>query len=218
MEIKRIDENTVRCIVSKEDLKEHDIKMEDFIRNSSNVNDFLHTIIAMAEEEVGFVADKGVLAMQVAILSPDKLAITFSDSDKSPANQIADQIKDILGEIISGSGVPKKKEKIVEKPAKQVDENLHVYEFDDIDTVVMLSKNMQADLRVKTVLYKDEPANKYILVIYKARASRRDFNVVSNVAIEYGEAIKYDPVKLAYLEEHCVKIIAANVFDKLRKM
>ncbi len=225
MEIKRINENTIRCIVTKEDMQKYDIKIEDFIKNSSCVNEFLHTVIELAQEEVGFVADKGMLAMQVAIISPDKLAITFSDSEQSPTSQIMNQIKDIFGEMTKQEVVSKPEgvlpEPSVQKEVEKVDkkvQDMFMYQFYYMDDIINFCKNMPDNLRVKTVLYKDEEKGTYILVIYKYKASKKDFNRIANVAIEYADVFKYNPAILAYVEEHNTKIIAANVIDKLKKV
>ena len=48
MRFRRIDDETVRCIVSKEDMMEYGIVLEDFFKNRSKIHDFLHMIVEKA--------------------------------------------------------------------------------------------------------------------------------------------------------------------------
>ena len=52
MKFRRIDEDTVRCIVSKEDMQEFGIVLEDFFKNKSKIHDFLHEVVERAEQDL----------------------------------------------------------------------------------------------------------------------------------------------------------------------
>ena len=50
MEFIRINENTVRCIVTEDDMREYDVDIDDFLKNRGKVQDFLHTIVERASD------------------------------------------------------------------------------------------------------------------------------------------------------------------------
>ena len=54
MRFKRIDVDTVRCIISEEELMENGLEVDDFLQNDGRTESFLRKIISMAEEEVGY--------------------------------------------------------------------------------------------------------------------------------------------------------------------
>ena len=54
MRFRKLDEKTICCMLSEEDLTDNDITIEDFIHNRDNVQYFLEEIIETAREEVGF--------------------------------------------------------------------------------------------------------------------------------------------------------------------
>ena len=56
MRFRKLDEKTICCMLSEEDLTDNDITIEDFIHNRDNVQYFLEEIIETAREEVGFEA------------------------------------------------------------------------------------------------------------------------------------------------------------------
>ena len=52
MKIERIDDKTVKCFLSNEELVEYDIDYKDFVTRSAKAKEVVHEIIAQAEEEV----------------------------------------------------------------------------------------------------------------------------------------------------------------------
>ena len=59
MRFKRIDVDTVRCIISEEELMENGLEVDDFLQNDGRTESFLRKIISMAEEEVGYKVQGG---------------------------------------------------------------------------------------------------------------------------------------------------------------
>jgi len=99
MKFIRVDEDTVRCIVTEEDMKEHGVEIDDFLSNKGNVHEFLHSIVEQAVEEVGYEAKNGVLSMQVVPLPKNTLAITFSEKEDQGIQDMISQIKDVVGDV-----------------------------------------------------------------------------------------------------------------------
>ena len=99
MEFERIDAGTVRCILNKEDLEAYNVKIDDFFKNSSNIYDFMHEIIEMAEQEVAYKPDGNMLSMQVALLPENKLALTFYESQRDSIEGMLGHIKNVVGDI-----------------------------------------------------------------------------------------------------------------------
>ena len=72
MKIERIDDKTVKCFLSNEELEEYEIDYKDFVTRSDKAKEVVQEIIEQAEEEVGY--------------KPPKYAFDlhdFSDSDIS---------------------------------------------------------------------------------------------------------------------------------------
>ena len=79
MRFKRISTDTVRCIITQDELKENGLDMDDFLSNNGRTEEFLRKMIEQAEQEVGFKVQGGPLTIQVAVLPENKLALTFSE-------------------------------------------------------------------------------------------------------------------------------------------
>ena len=97
MEFKRIDNETVRCIINEEDMKEYNIEIDDFLKNRGKIQEFLHQIVERAVDEVGYNPKNGMLAMQVMPLPRNRIAITFSEKSTIGMEDILRQVNDVLG-------------------------------------------------------------------------------------------------------------------------
>ena len=60
MKFKRIDTETVRCLISEEELSENGLVLDDFFNNKGKTEEFVRRVIAMAEQEVDYITDSTV--------------------------------------------------------------------------------------------------------------------------------------------------------------
>lgn len=100
MKIERIDENTIKCFLSMEELREYDISYKDFIVKSDKAKLLMDEIISQAEEEVGYEPPQFAFDMQIMMIPDQGMVLTFSDKGgDSLSREIMDclkGVKDIL--------------------------------------------------------------------------------------------------------------------------
>ena len=105
MKFKKIDNKTLCCMLSKEDLTDNDITLEDFIHNRDKVQSFLEEIIETAKDEVGFEASGPMLSIQIMAMHPDGVMITFSEDPKDMASAFRSGLEQIREELGSDGWV-----------------------------------------------------------------------------------------------------------------
>lgn len=93
MQFRRLDENTVRCILSQEDMEERGLEFEDFFTDKDKTKNFLEDIVRQAQEEVGYEASSESVAMQVMPLPDNRLALTFSEKNDMSLKSMLGNIK-----------------------------------------------------------------------------------------------------------------------------
>lgn len=103
MKFKRINEDTIRCIITEEDMIEHGVNVDDFLRNRGNAREFLHEIVERASEEIGYEVHSGMLSMQVMPLPSNALAVTFSEQNENSLNNIIEGIRHAIGSLEAAS-------------------------------------------------------------------------------------------------------------------
>lgn len=227
MEFFRIDENTVRCIVTEEDMREYDVKIEDFLRDRNKVQEFLHTIVERASDEVGYEPKDGVLAMQIMMLPKNRLAITFSEKEEND-DDISDLIQQLAGATIEKSSslkeVFKDGEVVKEKPKTKVKKKdapvspIQIFRFNTLNDFEQFCNILSDKMTIKSSLYKDEKQKVFYSVIEKGRLSKVNFGHVCRMATEYGTYVSDKQDRKAYIEEHMNSVIKSKAVKVIKKM
>ena len=78
MKIERIDDKTVKCFLSNEELEEYDIDYKDFVTRSDKAKEVVQEIIEQAEEEVGYKPPKYAFDLQIMMLPDEGLVLVLS--------------------------------------------------------------------------------------------------------------------------------------------
>ena len=97
MRIERVDEKTVKCFLSNEELEEYNIDYKDFVMRSEKAKEIVQEIIEHAEEEVGYKPPKFAFDLQIMMLPDQGMVLTFSE--KEPEVKEGDQLIECLKEM-----------------------------------------------------------------------------------------------------------------------
>jgi adapter protein MecA 1/2 len=81
MDFRRIDEETVQCILSEEEVNAYGFQIEDFFTDKDKAREFLEHLVEVAQEEIGYEAKSGMVSMQMMKMPNNDLVITLSDRD-----------------------------------------------------------------------------------------------------------------------------------------
>ena len=227
MKFRRIDEDTVRCIVSKEDMQEFGIVLEDFFKNKSKIHDFLHEVVERAEQEVGYEPKEGLLSMQIMPISQNSIAITFTEKEDGGYDDMINNIKETVADIISENEaddelqsddviedfedeieVNDEKDDLVEENFTVGRDYRNMLDYPKImvamPTIQGLEdycKAVNINKSIRSELYYLKNKELYCLVIDKNRLSVNDFKTITRLAIEYSSNITNNKKIIAYVRE-----------------
>lgn len=97
MEYKRIDENTIRCIITEEDMENFGLDLDEFLSHSQKSDDFLRHIVEEARDELGYETQNGMVSMRLEVLSDNRISLTFaSGDDKNMFQQMMGHLQKIF--------------------------------------------------------------------------------------------------------------------------
>lgn len=99
MRFKRISTDTVRCIITQDELQENGLEMDDFLSNDGRTEEFLRKMIALAEQEVGFKVQGGPMTIQVAVLPENTLALTFSEKQSGNLMELLEGLRSAMSNL-----------------------------------------------------------------------------------------------------------------------
>ncbi|MBQ5445172.1 MAG: adaptor protein MecA [Lachnospiraceae bacterium] len=232
MKFQRIDEDTIRCIINKQDMQEYGIKLEDFFKDKSKVHDFLHDLVERAQEEVGYTPKNGMLSMQIMPISQNIISITFSEKDNGNYSDMLDSIKNGLegvfeeGDLMSPDedepdnllADMDSKDEVNSSSGKfgMLDSEIVVIGMDDIDKMADFCRALNINKTVTSELIYLDSQELFFLIIEKNRLSMADMKQILILAIEYTSIITDDNRVISHIREYGDKIIEKSAYRILK--
>lgn len=219
MRYKKINDATVQCIITAEDMLEYGLTLSDIFERNEKGEGFLRDIIERAHDEVGYMISGENIAMQITPLQNKGLVVTFTNEGPAGFRDILQHLKEVLQGV--SAELSKQEESIqqgsaVEQPAEEYDENRRMFVFATLRQVMQYTAAIPSNISVKSHLYKVD--NAYYLVMEKNKLSYKMFNKISAPAVEFGNLIAVSEERMQYLDEHGEYLIADRAVSKLRRI
>lgn len=223
MRFKRINVDTVRCIVSETELIENGLQMDDFLQNDGKTEEFLRKIVSMAEEEVGFKVQGGPLSVQVAVLPEHLLALTFSER---PDSNILNLLQNLKSAVDSLSGMGNKPEEVEQDTqdsdtlVEGCDKRLYILEFPNMDHIITYAKSIVLEEPVVSSVFRmqERGASNYYLLIERNGLGDKEICRVISASVEFMKDASADMHKAAYLAEHGTCVLRKDALEILQKL
>ncbi|MBP3477783.1 MAG: adaptor protein MecA [Lachnospiraceae bacterium] len=219
MKYKKINDATVQCIITQEDMMEYGLTLTDIFERNEKGEEFLRDVIERAHDEVGYQINNGNIAMQITPLKDKGLVVTFTDESPAAFKDILQHLKEVLQDVsleLSHQDEAERHAKIAAQPADRYDESRRMFVFASLHQVMQYTAAIPNNYSVKSHLYKE--GETYYLVLEKNRLSYKVFNKISAQAVEFGNLIAVSEERMLYLEEHGECLIRDRAVSKLRKI
>ena len=221
MRFKRISTDTVRCIVTQDELKENGLEMDDFLSNNGRTEEFLRKMIALAEQEVGFKVQGGPLTIQVAVLPENKLALTFSEKQVGNLMEILESLRSAMSNL-SNAVNDKTKEKVSKEPVTIAKKNLYLLEFSDLDSLQAfcagLADDIEEQLQMNSELYLLEDENVYCLILRRGEMDEKQVCQIMSASSEFMDAVSAHEGQVAYIREHGKIVLTDHAISQMQRL
>ena len=241
MKIEKVNENMIRCTLSKEDLEDRQSKLSELAYGTEKAKSLFHDMIQQANYEFGFQTDDSPIMVEAIPLSgdhiilqitkveyPDELDTRFSkfseseedeeetvESNAFPKFSGADDVLDVFRRI-------KKDDETFEEEKNKAEAKttdlVKSFEFSNLETLERVACVLSSYYSGANSVYKDLHKNKYYLFLHKSHHTPEEFNKVCNIISEYGIQKKYTPATEGYLKEHgkiILKDMALQIINSL---
>ena len=231
MRFKRIDEDTVRCLISESELNENGLELDDFLHNKGKTEDFLRKIIAMAEQEVDYKVQGGPVSVQVAVLENHTLALTLSEKQEQ---NILDMLKNLRSAVEVLAGVTKEGAEALESSTnkfeqkflgndirqdtveKRLERDVYELEFVSLQDFMKYCENIYIDFPVESSLYKLGSNGYYYLLLTKEPMTNNQLCKLLGASLDFTRGIYSDGRMKAYLLEHGVCVIPTKALQRIQ--
>ena len=229
MKFEKMNNGSLRCTLTQEDLEENGIELDDFFTNTQNAREFLEKLIRIAEDEVGYKTTGNMMTIQAAIMSEDEIVLTFSESHVSGA-EILEHIRNMFGassarepaspgqdvkaDILKEAG-DRQKEKVIEGDREGY---AYLLTFVSFTSVRKFCQILPMNPAARSRLYYLDQKKQYFLWADLNQSSRSYVYEFVTASMEYAKAIEKDSVRSNFLEEHGEIIVKEKALETLAKL
>ena len=238
MKFKKLSDNKIKCIISREEMEANGIDVGDFLVNQEKTHEFIRDIMKQACDVLDIKPMGLAYSVQMTV-NPDgdlSLVITpdFGESLRHALTELRDHLsnmKDNMGDaeigkalsnLVPGSLAKDNVKETVEKAAeiatgvptvevKKYENTPFWCVYNDIDECIAVAKSLQGVEFKETGLYKFE--NKFYLRLRTAVDSKKLSMIVLTVS-EFGIGMFTEPTDGAYIKEHG-KLISTDPIGEL---
>ena len=243
MKLEKINDNQIRCTLTKADLADRQIKLSELAYGSEKAKSLFRDMMLQANAEFGFEANDIPLMIEAIpmpndcivliitkVSDPEELDTRFSkfspsnvdvldistESKKTVSAEGADEVLDIFKRMMEQhiKGLEKQQE---EKPAKIADEIdlTRLYCFGNLESIIEAAHVLKNYYHGENRLYKNNSRKLYYLVLSKSSHTPEEFNKICNILTEYGSNEPYKKSTESYMAEHYDLVIKKDALQKL---
>lgn len=240
MKIEKVNENQIRCTLTKQDLEARKLDLKELAYGSEKAKGLFHDMIEQANYEFGFevndiplmveaipLPSESLILLITKVEYPEELDTRFSkfsepdeemlytpDTGETPALP-PKGAADIL-DLFKIENKETDNDKVEMKPQVAVDLT-KMFEFSSMEQVERLAHVLDGFYDGQNDLYRG-PDKTYFLMVHKSDHSPEEFNKVCNMICEYAKQKQYTPAVGAYFEEHEKKILCGNAIQMMAKL
>lgn len=243
MRIEKINDNQIRCTLTRQDLENHQIKLSELAYGSDKAKRLFRDMMQQAQMQVGFEADNiplmieaipinldSIVLIITKVEDPEELDTRFSKfspyKDRAQAETFqqdgADSIIDLIQKLYearvknnaSADGSESSGDAVSDAVQVAPVNLVRLFIFRHLDDVIHAAHGLNGFYNGANTLYKESPDSGYKLVIHQSDCTPEEFNKVCNILSEYGKSKAFTAAGEAYLKEHG-EIISQNALQQL---
>ncbi len=243
MKIEKVNENQIRCTLTKEDLASRELKISELAYGTEKAKSLFRDMMQQANYEFGFEAEDIPLMIEAVPINsecivliitkvedPEELDTRFSrfapsvheDSDmedEDALEEASDEILDLFRKI-QANDIPQEEDisedtASVSAPSEPGKPLLRLFRFSSMRPLLTMTAGLQHCSCENSSLYKDNKTGHYLLLLQGSQDSALEYNKLCNMISEYGSLSKVLPTTPAYLAEHCTTVIPADALTVL---
>jgi len=233
MKIEKINENQIRCTLTRNDLAERQLQLSELAYGTEKAKSLFHDMMQQAAFEFGFEAENMPLMIEAIPTSSDSIVLIITKvedpeeidarfSKFAPAlSTDADKKNETHGKLEGAETLRNLFEKVKEKlgapetPEPKAKSPLRLFSFATMDDVILAAQFLTNVYSGPNTLYKDHAEDMFILAMTQSDYSDKEYNRICNMLTEYGTLENASGIALAFLEEHCEALICNNAVQAL---
>lgn len=243
MRIEKLNDNQIRCTLTRDDLANRQIKLSELAYGSEKAKALFQDMMQQASLDFGFEADNIPLMIEAIPLPGESIVLIITKVEDpeeldtrfakfAPGGQTAQEDSADLGNLLAegADNVLDMFRRLLDRHMKGATEEeqaakelalageldlTRLYLFPSLDTVIQAAQVLKDYYHGHNSLYHLKREGNYCLVVRKSSHTPEEFNKICNILSEYGTSEKYASASEAYLEEHEELMVKDEAMQKL---
>lgn len=216
MIFRRVNETTINCIITEEDLAQNGIRIDDLFERKQSALEFIRDTIRQAAAQENFDLQGENTSMRLSVLPDHSVSLTITE-DRSKSQTIRDAVaaairsvsesdSDIDAEPLGDTHLSE------EEPVKAVDE--YLFRFESMHDLIRCCRMVAGRSPVWSDFYRDDDNINY-LIICRNPLSGSDFEKLVLGCSEFGTLLSDSASAIAHFREHATKVISRKAAESL---
>ena len=217
MKIEKVNEQQIRCTLTREDLLNRELKISELAYGTEKAKSLFRDLIQQAAYECGFEAEDIPLMIEAIPLNAEciVLIVTKMEAFADSADEVLNLLRRMNGTEDAGHAAHTSFREGVRPPADKDRAVSRLYSFRSLREVSRLARVAGRFRQGSDTLYKDENTGAYLLLLDPESGKADGYDRLCCLISEYAKAEKAESSTRAYLEEHCDPLIKDNALEVL---
>lgn len=186
MKVTKINENQIRCIINKEDIKSRNTNIIELFHDREKMHSLFADMMEEVSKEYGDAYQDSGIIMEAIVTYEGSIIVTLTKQED----------KDLVGL----------------RQGQEEDTGCIVYSFNKLSQVLKVSSLLK-EFKGKNTLYKDDDKDKYYLLFSKIDTDNIEDRIY--FLNEYGKEEALSSIYLSYLKEHCKVMVKGSAVQTL---
>ena len=248
MKIEKVNDNQIRCTLTREDLAVRNLKISELAYGTEKAKSLFREMMQQANFEFGFEAEDIPLMIEAIPLNPECLILLITnvedpeeldtrfsrftkaipheehddDEYEESSNDIehaADGLFEALGNLTEGlASALGRKPRVAATKREKEVQPFRVFAFKKLDEVIISATLVKDIYNSDNSLYKNPQDSRFYLYLTQDNNTRDEFDRTCNLISEYGSAISTTYATPNHMEEHFKLIIDSNALQTLAQI
>ena len=233
MKIERINDNQIKCTLSRSDLQDHELKLSELAFGTEKAKALFQDMMEEANERFGFEANDNPLMIEAIPVNPDCIILLITkmnhpdeidermnsyqdeesdggDSDSYLSHDSSQTLRQAFREMEQI-----RRNHAVKQQAPDKTPELAIFDFGTLDDVIAVARLIDVIHLPDSALYYSRRDELYYLVIHFDEIDAAFIPSILSTLHEFGNECQNLPAIEAYFTEHCDVILREEAVEKL---
>ena len=240
MKIIRINENTISCIITPEDLREKGFRIDDFFERKKEAVDFIRSVVAQVAIAENFNLEGELTTMRISVLPDHSLSLLItredtkdgamteirrlarslfesftagaaSGKDKDPDAKKKAVSDSLMKALLSEDSAKGREEEETKAPVRPADS--YMFSFYSVRDAMDCCRVFEKVGRLESSFYYLREDEIYFLIVRRTQDTAKGFEKVVLLANEFGELVTSNEQHISFVTEHGVCIAKEHALE-----